>query len=136
METIKIVGKEYPMSFSAMAAKKIAAKHGTLEKFINELTNDEATTEKSIDDIVEILNLLISQGCAYKNYFEKDVPVPENAPVIAGKWTPLPKEALEIAVSVADFNEIADKIKLCITKGKKQKVEVVEKPKKMEAGQE
>ena len=135
METIKIVGKEYPMSFSTMAAKKIAAKHGTLEKFINELTNADGTTEKSIDDIIEILTLLISQGCAYKNYFEKDVPAPENAPVIEGKWTPLPKEALEIAVSVADFDEIGEKIKSCITKGKKQKVEVIENSKKTEAGQ-
>lgn len=136
METIKIVGKEYPMSFSAMAAKKIAAKHGTIEKFVNELTNSDGTTEKNIDDIVEILELLISQGCAYKNYFEKDVPAPENAPVIDGKWTPIPKEALEIALSIADFDEVSEKIQLCVTKGKKQKIETVENPKNAEAGQE
>ena len=49
-----------------------------------------------MDSLVDILELLISQGCAYKNYFEKDVPVKENDPVIDGKWTALPREAKEI----------------------------------------
>lgn len=111
---IEIVGKNYPMSFSLMAAKKIAAKNGNVEKVLDSVKNDGGTTPEVVDALVDILELLISQGCAYKNYFEKDVPVKETDPVIDGKWTALPREALEIAVSISELDQIADKINECI----------------------
>jgi hypothetical protein len=134
---IEIVGKEYPMSFSLMAAKKIAAKNGNVEKMLESVKNDGGTTPAVVDSLVDILELLISQGCAYKNYFEKDVPVKENDPVIDGKWTPLPREALEIAVSISELERIADKIAECINGSQKKEVEAKEIPSKgkEEAGQ-
>ena len=38
---IEIAGKEYPMSFSMMAAKKIAEKYGSLEKALNEVKQQQ-----------------------------------------------------------------------------------------------
>ena len=67
------------------------------------------------------------RGCAYKNMFEKDVPPPENAPVIEGKCTPLPREALEIALGISDIEEINAQIQECINGGKEKEVESVEK---------
>ena len=78
---IEIVGKIYPMSFSLMATKKIAQKYGSVKDFLKNI-NTEGSEEKTISVISEVLELLISQGCAYKNYFEKDVPAPDNAPII------------------------------------------------------
>ena len=122
MVTITIAGKDYPMSFSVIAAKKIAIEHGSIEKFIASFKNSDGIGEKTIDDIISVLELLISQGCAYKNYFEKDVPTKATDPVIDGKWTPLPREALEIAIGLCDFDEISEKLQQCILKGKKGKV--------------
>lgn len=134
---IEIVGKEYPMSFSLMAARKIAEKNGNVEKMLESVRNDGGTTPTVVDSLVDILELLISQGCAYKNYFEKDVPVKENDPVIDGKWTPLPREALEIAVSISELDRIADKIAECIKGSQKKEIEAKEIPYKgkEEAGQ-
>lgn len=134
---IEIVGKEYPMSFSLMAAKKIAEKNGNVEKLLEGVKNDGGTTPAVVDSLVDILELLISQGCAYKNYFEKDVPVKESDPVIDGKWTALPREALEIAVSISEIDQIADKISECINGGQKKEIEAKEIPSKgkEEAGQ-
>ena len=133
---IEIVGKIYPMSFSLMATKKIAQKYGSVKKKKKNI-NTEGSEEKTISVISEVLELLISQGCAYKNYFEKDVPAPDNAPIIDGKWTPLPKEALEIALGISDLAIAADKIAECMNEGEKKEVEGKEnKSKNVEAGQE
>lgn len=133
---IEIVGKIYPMSFSLMATKKIAQKYGSVKDFLKNI-NTEESEEKTISVISEVLELLISQGCAYKNYFEKDVPAPDNAPIIDGKWTPLPKEALEIALGISDLAIAADKIAECMDAGEKKEVEGKEnKSKNVEAGRE
>lgn len=121
---IEIAGKEYPMSFSMMAAKKIAEKHGSLENALNEVRGE--TTTKSIDTLTDIVGLLIAQGCAYKNYFEKDIPAPENAPIINGKWEPIPREVLEIALTVADLPQLTEKLYECIGVGKEKEIEASE----------
>lgn len=127
--TIRIVGKEYPMSFSLMAAKKITEKFGSMEKAFQKMAQGTAenSSDTLMDTLVYMVEILISQGCAYKNMFEKDVPPPENAPVIEGKWTPLPREALEIALGISDIEEINAKIQECINGGKEKEVESVEK---------
>lgn len=127
---MEIVGKNYPMSFSLMATKKIAEKYGSLEKALNEVKGE--TTPESIETLTDIVELLISQGCAFKNYFEKDVPAPENAPIINGKWAPLPREALDIAITLADMNELTDKIYECIGVGKQKEVEAQDTEKNAE----
>lgn len=121
---IEIAGKEYPMSFSMMAAKKIAEKHGSLEKALNEVQGE--TTTKGIDTLTDIIELLIAQGCAYKNYFERDIPAPENAPVIDGKWEAMPREVLDIALTIADLPELTEKLYECIGVGKQKEIETSE----------
>lgn len=127
---IKIAGKEYPMSFSVMAAKKIAEKFGSTDKALEKI-NAEADTMGSamniMDAMLDMLEILISQGCAYKNYFERDLPVPRNAPVIEGKWTPLPREALEVALGIMNLGDVAEKIGECISGGKTKGVEAISK---------
>ena len=119
---IKIAGKNYPMSFSLGASKKLIEKFGGVEKIQSELSKPGKDLEK-LDLIMYVLSLLISQGCAYKNHFEKDMPVPEDSPVIDGKWVPIPQEVLEIAVQMQDMEELTEKISACIARSNKKEVE-------------
>lgn len=119
---IEIAGRSYPMTFSLGATKRIVAKYGSTEKMKKAL-NAKGEEDKKLDLVTEMLELLISQGCAYKNYFEKDLPVPENAPIINGKWEPVPKEIIEIAIGITDVDEIVEKISECINTGNKKEVE-------------
>lgn len=119
---VKIAGKNYPMSFSLGASKKLIEKFGGVERIQAELSKPGKDLEK-LDLVIYVLSLLISQGCAYKNYFEKDMPVPEDSPVIDGKWTPIPQEVLEIAVQMQDMSELTEKISACISQSNKKEVE-------------
>ena len=119
---VKIAGKSYPMSFSLGATKKLIAKYGSVEKMKSHLSKEGREAEK-LDAIVDMLELLIAQGCGYKNYFEADIPAPDDAPVIDGKWTPLPKEAIEIAVDISDADALVNSIISCVNGGSKKDVE-------------
>lgn len=119
---IEIAGRSYPMTFSLGATKRIVAKYGSTEKMKKAL-NVKGEEDKKLDLVTEMLELLISQGCAYKNYFEKDLPAPENAPIINGKWEPVPKEIIEIAIGITDVDEMVKKISECINTGNKKEVE-------------
>lgn len=131
---VNIAGKNYPMSFSLGASKKIIEKYGGAEKMKTSL--EKAEDVQKIDMVTELLELLIAQGCAYKNYFEKDIPAPEDSPVFEGKWVPLPREAIEIAVGVYDVEELSEKILECIGKGSKKEVETRSEGKNTNGGQE
>lgn len=130
----KIAGKSYPMSFSLGASKKIIGKYGSAEKM-------KSTLEKSkdmdkIDLVTEMIELLTAQGCAYMNYFEKDMPKPDDAPIVDGKWTALPRDVIEIAVGISDVDELVKKITECIDGGSKKEVETRAEGKNAESGQE
>ena len=116
---ITIVGKDYPMSFSLGAAKKIMEKYGGTGKLMKKMDESESDTEK-LEMISDILALLIAQGCAYKNYFEADIPAPDNAPVVDGKWTPIPKDIIDIALGVYDSEAMVKSINECISAGSKK----------------
>lgn len=105
---VNIAGKNYPMSFSLGAAKRIISKFGSVEKLMKSLEKKGDDFQK-IDIAVDLLETLISQGCAYKNYFEKDLPFPLDAPIEDGKWIPIPKEAIEIMIEIYDLEEIMKK---------------------------
>lgn len=132
---VEIAGKQYPMSFSLGATKKIIGKFGSTQNMMKNLKKaqekgNEENMELSDRDSLEaletisfILEILIAQGCAYKNYFEKDLPAPVNAPIEDGKWIPLPKEALDIAIQIADTKKIVEKISECVNQGSKKKIE-------------
>lgn len=131
---VKIAGKSYPMSFSLGASKKIIGKYGSAEKMKSVLEKSKDTDK--IDLVTEMIELLTAQGCAYMNYFEKDMPKPDDAPVVDGKWSPLPKEAVEIAVGISDVDELVKKITECIDGGSKKEVETRTDRKNAESGQE
>nr|DAV23294.1 MAG TPA: tail assembly chaperone protein [Caudoviricetes sp.] len=120
---VNIAGKNYPMSFSLGAAKRIISKFGSVEKLMKSLEKKGDDFQK-IDIAVDLLETLISQGCAYKNYFEKDLPFPLDAPIEDGKWIPIPKEAIEIMIEIYDLEEIMKKLMECIKNGSKKKVEL------------
>lgn len=120
---LKIAGKNYPLSFSLGAQKAIAAKYGGM-KILDAFTDDDVTVE-NIDMLVWMTELFIAQGCAYKNYFEKDIPAPKDAPVDAdGKWIPLPAEAIEVGITeLGGLAVLVKSILQCIGISKKQEVE-------------
>ena len=117
---VKIAGKSYPMSFSLGASKKIIGKYGSAEKMKTALEKSKDTDK--IDLVTEMIELLTAQGCAYMNYFEKDMPKPDDAPIVDGKWTALPRDVIEIAVGISDVDELVKKITECIDGGSKKEV--------------
>lgn len=131
---VKIAGKEYPMSFSLGATKKVIEKYGSTSKMQSELKKSSEVDK--IGMISELLSLLIYQGCAYKNYFEKDIPAPENAPIVDGKWTPLPADAIDIALGVMDIEEVSKKIEECMSSGSNKEVEIRTEGKNAKGAQE
>ena len=130
----KIAGKSYPMSFSLGASKKIIGKYGSAEKMKSALEKSKDTDK--IDLVTEMIELLTAQGCAYMNYFEKDMPKPDDAPIVDGKWTALPRDVIEIAGGISDVDELVKKITECIDGGSKKEVETRAEGKNAESGQE
>lgn len=125
---IDIGGKKYPMRFSLGASIQIGKKYGSLVDMQKSM--QESTLDKQIETIMWILELLIKQGCAYKNLFETNVPVPEDAPVEDGKYIPPSREAMEIGI---DLLEAKDKIYACMGVGSKREVEAESKEKNVKA---
>ena len=114
---LNIAGKEYPMRFSLGASIAMSKRFGSLEKMTEGL--DGGDESKTMEDLVWITELMIKQGCAYKNLFEKDVPIPDNAPVEDGKYIPLKAEEIAVGLSVMDMGELKDKIYATVSGGKK-----------------
>lgn len=125
---IEIAGKQYPMRFSVGASIAITKKFGSLQKMANNLKRgDDVDEEKAFETIIWMAEVLIRQGCAYKNLFEPDLPLPENAPVKDGKYIPITAEDLEIALDMADMGEITQKIFAAIGSGNKKEIHAKEK---------
>ena len=121
------------MSFSLGASKKIAARFGSVEKMGNLLDNEGEVTEKTIDGLVFVLELLICQGCAYKNFFEADTPKDPKAPVDSeGRYVPPTTEELEIACGITDIKAISKSLAEAIGKSNQTEVETQPDDKKNE----
>lgn len=116
---IEIAGKNYPMRFSLGATKAIEKKYGSLEKMQAKIN----TEEEAVDAIVFLMELLIKQGCAYKNIFEKNEPIPEDAPAIDGKYEALNTEELLVSMEVSKMGIYKDRIYETILKGGKKEIE-------------
>ena len=125
---IDIGGKKYPMRFSLGASIQMGKKYGSLVDMQKSM--QESTLDKQIETIMWILELLIKQGCAYKNLFETNVPIPEDAPIEDGKYIPPSREAMEIGI---DLLEAKDKIYACMGVGSKREVEAESKEKNVKA---
>lgn len=118
---IEVAGKEYPMRFSIAAAKAISEKFGSLDNLSEALSG--AGEAETLDNVLWVVALLIQQGCAYKNLFEKDQPVPENAPVEKGKYVALDKEQLEVGLDILSLRDLQGKIYQTVGTGQQQTVE-------------
>ena len=121
IQTIEIGRKEYPMIMSLTATEQINKKFGSIEKMLEKMGNQEEMG----DTFAEVLDLLIRQGCEYKNVFESDLPQEENAPVVDGKYIPIEKEKILLGVERRRLGEITRKI--CYTAGLALKNEIAGK---------
>ena len=125
---IEIAGKQYPMRFSVGASIAITKKFGTMQKMADNLKSEDGVDEaKTFETIIWMTETLIRQGCAYKNLFESDLPIPEGAPVENGKYMPITAEKLEIGIDVADLGEITKKIFATIGSGERKEIQTQEK---------
>lgn len=124
---IHIAGKNYPMRMSLGAAKAITGKFGSMEKMADAMTDKQASEGKVIDTALWMLETLIRQGCAYKNLFEKDLPIPEDAPVENGKYIPLSAEELETGIGMEGIKEAMDKIMETMGKGGAREIKIKER---------
>lgn len=122
---INIGGKEYPMRFSLAASRAISEKYGSMKKMSERMSGNggESSEAETFDVMAEITEILIRQGCAYKNFFEADMPIPENAPVENGKYVPISKEGIEIGLDMADMKELQGKIFQAFGVGAKRTIE-------------
>lgn len=115
---VEIAGKNYPMRFSLGAAKEINKKYGSLEKMQESLTSEE----DAVDAAAFLMEILIRQGCAYKNIFEKDMPIPEGAPVKDEEYIPLNTEQILVSLELAEIRTYQNKIYATITRGQVKEV--------------
>lgn len=121
----EIADKRYPLSFSLGASKAIAQKFGSISVMGETLNNMQDMDERTIDDLTYIVSLLMKQGAAYKNVFEKDFPVPEDAPVDEnGKYVALDQEQVEIGIGISDAKELIGAIMEAMGKGTERELEV------------
>lgn len=98
MTYIEIAGREYPMHFSIAAAKEITERFGDLEKMADAFSS--GITGDTLQNILWMIELLIKQGCAYKNLFDQDKLVPENAVVVNKKWKTFETDMLGIELDL------------------------------------
>lgn len=127
MEFVEIGGKQYPLRFGIGAARAMSEKFGSLEKMadlFNELSESEI-----IGILIWLLEVLIGQGCAYKNIFEADLPIPEDAPVKDGKYMPPTPEEIEVGLEITNMAKLQEIIFSTIASGSKKKVETKTKGK-------
>lgn len=117
---IEIGNKMYPMRFSLGASKAIAERFGGLDKMTEEMS--KGNSAEAIDTILWIIQLLINQGCAYKNLFESDVPADDHDPVREGKFVAITKEELEVGLELMDLAQIKTKIFETLYTGKQQEI--------------
>lgn len=138
---IRLAGKDYPLNFSLGACKVITKELGSLDK-LDEMLGESFDSD-TIDKISTVLITLIKQGCAYKNLFEIDTETynkdeAEN-PALGedGRFKPLEKDELELAVGIEDISEIVTKIMECVQVSSAAEVEVTkaknERPPEKEA---
>lgn len=116
---IEIGGKKYPLSFSLMAQKSMASKHGTLENLQEKMSKFD---EEGIDALVDFIEILIKQGCAYKNRFEKDSLIPDGASVVNGEWIPIEREEIMTCVQFSELHDIFESVISAVTNSNKREV--------------
>lgn len=120
---IEIAGRQYPLSFSLGATKAISKRFGSTEKMVKVLKGIKDVDEKTIDDLVFIIEVLIRNGCEYMNIFCKNEPIPEKAAVEDGKYIPLTAHEIEIGILLTDSGRLIGAISGCMNISQKTEIE-------------
>lgn len=121
---VEIAGKKYPLSFSLGASKAMAAKFGSLDKMSDYISASDGTvTADTLDAISYILAVLIAQGVAYKNTFEKDLPPEAGARYEDGKYIKLSQEEIEVAVDIGNAGELMSAINQSMASSGEREIE-------------
>lgn len=107
---IEIAGKKYPLNFSTKAAKEMAKRYGDISKIADAFTGK--TAGQMMDEAIWILELLISQGVAYKQLAENEE--------IKG----LAADELEVLLGLFEFADLKGIIFNAMNAGMKREVEV------------
>lgn len=108
---IEIAGREYPLSFSLGAAKKIANKYGSLEKAFAVMSAEEITPNM-LETFLFILETLIKQGCEYEKMFEDK------------KIKPITADEIENVISISDIERITETIIEALNSSQQKEIEI------------
>lgn len=126
---LEIGNRNYPMRFSLGAAKRITEKFGSMDKMMKCMDDED----KAMETVIWIVDLLVRQGCAYKNLFEPDMPAEEMDPVVDGTYIPATVEQIEVGIDLVNMRDVMAKIFQTMGQGKKQEIEIEEKEKRKNA---
>lgn len=121
---MNIAGKQYPLSLSLGASRRIAEKYGGIQKISSLARGSDGLDNETVEMLIDVAEILIAQGCAYKNMFEKDLPPEPDAPVDPdGRYVPLTKEEIEVGISLCDLSEFTSALFLCLGKSQEREIE-------------
>lgn len=116
---LEIGGKYYPLLMSLAAAEKVNEKYGSMNGLLQKLGDEK----ECVTTYLDVLELLIAQGCAYKNTFEKDIPTEQGDPVVEGEWVPLAREGIALGVDRRRIGEVAERIAEAAGLSRKNEIE-------------
>ena len=118
---VAIAGKEYPLSFSLGAAKKIANKYGSLEKAFAGISAEEEMTSNMLETFIFILETLIKQGCEYERMFDDK----EIKPITAVE--------IENVINVSDIEQVTGTIIEALSSSQQKEIETKTEQKNVKA---
>lgn len=116
---LEIGGKYYPLLMSLAAAEKINEKYGSMNGMLEKLGDEK----ECVSTYLDVLEIMIAQGCAYKNTFEKDLPAQPDDPIEEGKWVPLARDGIALGIDRRRIGEVAEKIAEAAGLSRKNEIE-------------
>lgn len=115
IEYVKIGKFEYPVCFSFAASKALIQKYGSAEALSKKLSTLKDNQIEGMDLMIDMLELLIAQGCRYKNIIDEGMPLNEKAHIKDGKYIPIDKEKIELSLDINEIAKISDIVLSLIT---------------------
>ncbi len=119
---VTLDGEKYEILFTIRATKEISKRYGGLDKLGDKLMKSE-NFEQSIDEIVWLLTLLVSQGILRHNLKNPDDKKPEKT-----------EEEIELFTSPQELMAYKDAILEAMYRGTKRNIESEADPKNTEVG--
>ena len=118
---IVIAGKRYPMRCSIGATIAISERYGSIKEMADKVSS--GAEHEMLHEITWIAELLIRQGCEYKNVFEPNCPVADDAPVQDGKYVPVTAGEIALAMTMADMENLKEAVLWAVVGGRRQNVQ-------------